>query len=79
VTERLDWQAFVARSFPESTRHDFRVLKAYESYVNTCSEEPGDRRGEADALQAWEGEGGAGVGHASMGVTYATSNRRRFQ
>ena len=60
MTARLDWQAFVSRSFPDSARHDFRVLKAYEAYVNTCSEEQRDRRGEADALRVWEGEGGAG-------------------
>jgi hypothetical protein len=58
VTVRLDWQAFVSRSSPGSARHDFRVLKAYEAYVKTCSEEQRDRRGEADALRVWEAEGG---------------------
>lgn len=28
----LDWQAFLARFFPQSRRHDLRALKAYESY-----------------------------------------------
>jgi hypothetical protein len=32
--ERLGWQGFLARFFPNSTRHDFEVLAAYESYLN---------------------------------------------
>ena len=55
----LDWQAFVSRYFPGSTRHDFRVLKAYEAYRNGFPPEKRDRPGETKALQVWEGEGGA--------------------
>jgi hypothetical protein len=32
--ERLDWQGFLARFFPESRRHDLDALAAYESYAN---------------------------------------------
>ena len=32
--ERLDWQGFLARFFPDRRRHDREALAAYESYVN---------------------------------------------
>jgi len=32
--ERLDWQAFLVRFFPDSRRHDSDALAAYESYLN---------------------------------------------
>jgi hypothetical protein len=32
--ERLDWQEFLARFFPDRRRHDREALAAYESYVN---------------------------------------------
>ena len=32
--ERLDWSPFLARFFPNSHRHDFDALAAYESYRN---------------------------------------------
>jgi hypothetical protein len=32
--ERLDWQGFLARFFPDRRRHDRDALAAYESYVN---------------------------------------------
>ena len=32
--ERLDWQEFLARFFPDRRRHDRDALAAYESYVN---------------------------------------------
>jgi len=31
-SERLDWSAFLARFLPNSRRHDFDALAAYESY-----------------------------------------------
>jgi len=63
MTTYLDWQAFCARYFPERGRHDFEVVKAYETYLNGSPmeerfpREAGARSGEA--LQVWEGEGGA--------------------
>ena len=30
--DRLDWQAFSARYFPDRRRHDFEVLTAYHAY-----------------------------------------------
>jgi hypothetical protein len=32
--ERLDWQEFLARFFPDRRRHDREALAAYEAYVN---------------------------------------------
>ena len=32
--ERLDWHGFRGRFFPDSRRHDFDALVAYESYLN---------------------------------------------
>jgi len=43
--ERLDWQAFLARFFPDSRRHDFDALAAYESYVNDAEGRPADDSG----------------------------------
>ena len=40
--ERLDWQGFVARFFPDSRRHDFDALAAYESYRNDGEGRPAD-------------------------------------
>jgi hypothetical protein len=63
MTARLDWQAFCARYFPDRGRHDFEVLKAYEAYRNgSPMEERFPREAvarSAEALQVWEGEGGA--------------------
>ncbi len=42
--ERLDWQGFLARFFPDSSRHDFAALTAYEAYRNDA-EAPPPRRG----------------------------------
>jgi hypothetical protein len=36
--ERLDWSAFLARFFPNSGRHDFGALAAYESYRNALEQ-----------------------------------------
>jgi hypothetical protein len=36
--ERLDWSAFVARFFPNSLRHDFGALAAYEAYGNALEQ-----------------------------------------
>ena len=35
---RLDWSAFLARFFPNSLRHDFGALGAYESYRNALEQ-----------------------------------------
>jgi hypothetical protein len=40
--EPLDWQGFLARFFPDSKRHDFDALAAYESYVNDVEGRPAD-------------------------------------
>ena len=40
--ERLDWRGFLARFFPDSSRHDFEALAAYESYRNDAEGRPGD-------------------------------------
>jgi hypothetical protein len=36
--ERLEWSAFLARFFPNSCRHDFGALAAYESYGNALEQ-----------------------------------------
>ena len=36
--ERLDWSPFLARFFPNSRRHDFDALAAYESYRNALDQ-----------------------------------------
>ena len=59
VTARLDWQAFVSRFYPESARHDFRVLKAYDAYRKGLPAEQPDGPRDAEALRVWEDEGGA--------------------
>ena len=38
--ERLDWQEFLARFFPDRRRHDREALAAYESYVNDVESRP---------------------------------------
>jgi hypothetical protein len=59
VTASLDWQTFVARFYPGSARHDFRVLKAYDAYRKSLlADQSGGSRDE-EALRAWEDEGGA--------------------
>lgn len=59
VITRLDWQGFVARFYPTSARHDFRVLKAYDVYRKSLPAEQPDRPRDAEALRVWEDEGGA--------------------
>jgi len=36
--ERLDWSRFLARFLPNSGRHDFDALAAYESYRNALEQ-----------------------------------------
>jgi hypothetical protein len=38
--ERLDWRGFRARFFPDSRRHDFDAIAAYESYRNDAEGRP---------------------------------------
>ena len=40
--ERRDWQGFLGRFFPDSRRHDFDALAAYESYLNDAHGRPAD-------------------------------------
>jgi hypothetical protein len=49
--ERLDWQAFLARFFPDSRRHDSDALVVYESYVNGVDASTG-RGSEPSAVPA---------------------------
>jgi hypothetical protein len=59
---RLGWQAFTARYFPGRGRHDFKVLKAYEAYRNGSPAAewlPSEGGEPSEALQVWEGGGGA--------------------
>jgi len=68
--ERLDWQGFLARFFPDSRRHDFDALAAYESYRNdaeadarapstTQSGEDEQEPPSTADTERWEGDGGA--------------------
>ena len=46
--ERLDWSRFLARFLPNSGRHDFDALAAYESYrdaLEQASAAPGSMAG----------------------------------
>jgi hypothetical protein len=43
-TERLDWSAFLTRFFPNSRRHDFEALAAYEAYRNKLEHGPSNQR-----------------------------------
>jgi hypothetical protein len=56
---RADWEGFLARFYPNSRRHDFDVLAAYESYRNDSSRRESDGSAAADETERWEGEGGA--------------------
>ena len=61
--ECLDWEAFVARFFPGSRRHDFDALAAYESYRNDA-ERPVDAQVAEEPsatgdTERWESDGGA--------------------
>jgi hypothetical protein len=58
VIERLDWQTFVSRFYPESARHDYRVLKAYDAYRKSLVAEQSDTPGDTEALRVREEEGG---------------------
>jgi hypothetical protein len=40
--QRLDWRAFLARFFPDSRRHDYDALAAYESYRIDSEGRPAD-------------------------------------
>jgi hypothetical protein len=40
--ERLDWQGFLARFYPDSRRHDSDALAAYQSYLNDAEARPAD-------------------------------------
>jgi hypothetical protein len=40
--ERLDWQRFLGRFFPNSSRHDFDALTAYDAYTNDAQAPPAD-------------------------------------
>jgi hypothetical protein len=56
--DRLDWQGFLARFFPDSRRHDFDALAAYESYVNDVDGRP------ADSSSAPALDGASGAAHS---------------
>jgi hypothetical protein len=59
----LDWAAFSARCFPtrgfaHGRRHDFKAVAAYFAYKQR-SGKAGERKATAEAVEAWEGEGGS--------------------
>jgi hypothetical protein len=56
--DRLDWQGFLARFFPESRRHDFGALAAYEWYVKDVE----GRLADESSAQAL---GASGAAHAA--------------
>lgn len=68
---RLDWYAFHALFFPQTRRHAYVSLKAYEAYLDAwaggamteLTPTPG-------SLEAWENEGGPGQAERP-----STSNR----
>jgi hypothetical protein len=59
----LDWKAFSARcfparGFPHGRRHDFKAVNAYFAYKQ-LPEKAAERKKTAEAVEAWEGEGGS--------------------
>jgi hypothetical protein len=78
--ERLDWQGFLARFAPDSTRHDFDALAAYESYRTDIDSRPAVAPAPAPGnashppatpdIERWEGDGGRPTsrvgGHVSL-------------
>jgi hypothetical protein len=58
-SECEDWESFVARFYPNTRRHDFNVLAAYESYRNDSSVRDSDWSASAEETGRWESEGGA--------------------
>ncbi len=62
ASTQLDRQAFTARFFPQRRRHDLEVLKAYAAYRNGSPATdwlPSEDGEPSEAVQVWEGEGGA--------------------
>jgi len=59
----LDWAAFSARGspahgFPHGRRHDFKAVSAYCADKQRPGKAP-ERKNTAEAVEAWEGEGGS--------------------
>jgi hypothetical protein len=54
----LDWAAFSARCFPNGRRHDLDATAAYFAYKQ-LPEKAAERKRTAEAVEAWEGEGGS--------------------
>ena len=58
----LDWEAFTASFFPGRHKHDHEALLAYGAYRrgegSPAGTVPGADVEDADALEAWEDEGG---------------------
>jgi hypothetical protein len=54
----LDWAAFSARCFPGGRRHDLEAVAAYFRYKELPGE-TADRERAAEAVEAWEDEGGS--------------------
>ena len=79
--ERLDWEAFVARFFAGSRRHDFDALAAYEPYRNDV-ERPVDAHvaedlPATDDTERWESDGGASPAPAATTSSRAANGRDR--
>ena len=58
---RLGWSTFLAGSFPNVRRHDFKALAAYEAYGSALDRAASLRRAGRPswALSVWESEGGS--------------------
>jgi hypothetical protein len=59
----LDWAAFSARGspardFPHGRRHDFKAVSVYFAYKHLPGK-AAERKKTAEAVEAWEGEGGS--------------------
>jgi len=55
----LGWQAFIARYFPNTRRHDLEPLTAYGAYKRAHGRQANPDRVASAAVDAWEEEGGA--------------------
>jgi hypothetical protein len=79
----LDWQAFQSRCLPGGRRHDFKAVAAYFAYKQRPPETTERDDVTANAVEAWEDEGGSTpqAGHrpprheGGKGRAFASSRR----
>jgi len=74
--DHLDWDAFSARYFPDSRRHDLNALAAYSAYRNGSAGRAGSALEDADAHAAASivRAGEAGVVATILGVGRAKAD-----